>query len=89
MSKPVPVYVEWIDMPGGTRLVTDGPFDFLTVTYDTVWAQPFGSQEDIALGGQSKDGGWVRAGDDTTGYLSDGTPIIGWYSDISIYAKEA
>lgn len=91
------VYIEWIDMPGGSRLVEDGPFAFVTVTYDMIRAQrPGGDDEDLWLGTVYEEGdgtgvsGFIREGDESEGRPHpDAEPIKGWYSDISIFHKEA
>jgi hypothetical protein len=87
-----PVYVEWIDMPGGTRRVVDGPFEWATFTYDDIRVGKPGfdletGHDEAYIGGRYRDGGWVRIGDRTSGWGPGGGSaelIEGWYSDVSI-----
>lgn len=82
------VYIEWVDMPGGSRHVTDGPFAFVAVTYNVIRVQsPNG--EDDEIGEAHPSGGWVRFGDETEGFgpIPDqeaAEPTAGWYSDMVI-----
>ena len=59
------VTINWSDAIGGERNVTDGPFEFAQITYDTVRTSPDG----IQIGYYSLiDGLWYRNGDESGGY---------------------
>jgi len=77
-----PVYVEWIDMPGGVRRELDGPFDWVTFTYDEIRVGK-GDTDDF-IGYRYHGGGWVREGDDSEGHAPEFMTVFGWYSDVSI-----